>query len=140
MLFALVSILSQSFLTLVRSHLVALLFFTVWHNFKCLKIICFVLNFHHCQAHVARLAIHCSTAALRFHRIDETFGWLEAGQVVRVNRDGGVLLNVPGGLCRSVLDDKAAETSQINVFLILEKAVLYRGHEAFYHGCHFLFL
>ena len=34
-LFLLVSVLSQAFFTLVRGHLVSLVFFTVWHNKYC---------------------------------------------------------------------------------------------------------
>ena len=70
-----------------------------------------------------------TNVALHFHRIDEAFRWFKAGQIVFINCNSGILLDVPGCLCRSVLDNKAAKTSQINIFSFIEKAILYGTHE-----------
>ena len=44
-LLALVPVLSQSFFTLVRSHLVAFLFLSAWHSFKFLNVICKIVDY-----------------------------------------------------------------------------------------------
>ena len=59
------TILAQSLLALVGSHLVALLLLSVWHN---------VIN------------IKCEL----FHFLNKTLGRLESGNIVRVNNQGSV--------------------------------------------------
>ena len=44
-LLALMSILTQSLFTFVSSHLVALLFLSVWHDFKILKYCYYIMLF-----------------------------------------------------------------------------------------------
>ena len=52
------------------------------------------------------------------HFGNETLGGLEGGQVVRVDNQRGVLRYVTGSLLGSVLDDEAAEATQIDILLI----------------------
>ena len=63
------TILAQSLLTLVSSHLVALLLFSVWHNTKIFKYLNVKL----------------------LHFCNEALGRLEGGDVVSVDNQSGVL-------------------------------------------------
>ena len=52
------------------------------------------------------------------HFGNETLGGLERGQVVRVNHQGSVFRYVASRLLSTVLDDEAAESTQIDILLI----------------------
>ncbi len=53
---------------------------------------------------------------------------------MRFNDEGGVLGNISCGFLGSVLHDETAETTQIDVLLIVRKAVTYLLHESLYGG------
>ncbi len=73
-----------------------------------------------------------------FHLAHETLCRLEAGEVVCCDDDSGVLGDVAGGLLSSVLDDEAAETSEIDV-LFFKKTCLDDIHECFHGDSYILF-
>ena len=102
------SVLAQALLALVRSHLVSLMLLSVRHNYYFLKVFLF-----------ANLG-------------NESLGWLESGDVVSGDDDGGVLRDVACGLLRAGLDGKATESTEINV-LAVGQGVLYTLHEAFHY-------
>lgn len=79
------TILAQSLLTLVGSHLVTLLFLSVWHNFNFLLIINSIL--------VLLFSDVFLVVVLNFslHACCEALCRLECRQVVRLNHDCGVL-------------------------------------------------
>jgi hypothetical protein len=52
------------------------------------------------------------------HFGNETLGGLEGGQVVRVNHQSRVFRYVAGCLLSTMLDDEAAEATQIDILLI----------------------
>ena len=72
------AILSQSLLTLVSSHLVALFLFSVWHNFNYLNV-------------KDKTLLVFDLGILALHLGYEALGRLEAGEVVSADDDGGVL-------------------------------------------------
>lgn len=87
-LLALVTILAQSLLTLVGSHLVTLLFLSVWHNFNFLLIINSILYIL-----VLLFSDVLLVVVLNFslHACCEALCRLECRQVVCLNHDCGVL-------------------------------------------------
>ena len=103
-LLALVAVLAQALLTLVRGHLVALFLFSVWHD-KMFKMIIVDCSFRR--------------GLLAFaHFLDETLAGLEGRQVVCFDDERGVLGNVACCLACAVLDDEASESTQVYVFLV----------------------
>ena len=106
------SVLTQAFLTLVRSHLMSLMLLSVRHNNIVLKVFLF--------------------AYLR----DESLRGLKGGNFVGRNHDGRVLGNVAGGLLRTGLHRKAAKATEVDIFAI-GKGTLHAFHETFNNTLHF---
>ena len=106
------SVLTQAFLTLVRSHLMSLVLLSVRHN-------TIVLN-----------------GFLLAHLGNERLGRFESGNVVVRDHDGRVLGNIACGLLGAGLHGKATKTTEIDV-LALGEGILNAFHEAFYNALHF---
>ena len=87
------TILAQSLLTLVSSHLVALLLLSVWHNLECLILNDFLL----------------------FHFLNETLRGLECREVVSIDNQSRVLGNVACGLGSTVLHCECSKATQVHV-------------------------
>ena len=88
-LLLLVPILAQALLTLVRGHLMPLVFFSVWHNPRGLKLVL-------------------------LDGSNENLGRLERGNVVLRDGHCGSLGDVACSLLSPMLDDEAAETTEVN--------------------------
>ena len=106
------SVLTQAFLTLVRSHLMSLMLLSVRHNYKVLKGFLF--------------------AYLR----DESLRGLEGGNIVGRDHDGRVLGDVASGLLGTGLHREAAEATEIDI-LPIGKRILHTFHETFNNTLHF---
>ena len=104
------TILAQSLLTLVSSHLVALLLLSVWHNTKLFKYLNVKL----------------------LHLCNEALGRFESGDVVSVDNQCCVLRNVTCGFLCTVLYSERAKATQINIFLAYGHAVTNLFHKCFY--------
>lgn len=102
------SVLAQTLLTLVRSHLVTLVLLTVWHIYLIFK-------------------------RLFLYRCDENLGRLESRDVVCRNGHSGVPGDVPCSLLGPVLDDEAAESAEIYRLSLCER-VLDAVHAGLEHG------
>lgn len=113
-LLALMSVLSQSFFTLVRRHLMSFFLFSAWHSCKCLNMVCEM----------------CELPEL-FDVGHKGFSRLEGGNVVLGDDDGGVFGDVASSLFGAFFEDEATETSQINVFTVGER-LFDRCHKRFY--------
>ena len=72
------------------------------------------------------------------HFLDEALGWLEARQVVSWDGKSGVLGDVTGSLGCTVLDVEATETTQVNILLLLDEALLHLLHESLHYNANFL--
>ena len=72
------------------------------------------------------------------HLSHEALGGLEAGEVVCLNHNCGVLRDVAGSLFSAVLHHEAAESTQIYI-LFLEKTVFNALHESLNGGCYVFF-
>ena len=55
------------------------------------------------------------------HLLDEALCWLEAWQVVSWDSESSILRDIASGLCCTVLDVEAAEATQVNVLLVLDR-------------------
>ena len=106
------SVLTQAFLTLVRSHLMSLVLLSVRHN-------TIVLN-----------------GFLLAHLGNERLGRFESGNVVGRDHDGRILGNVACRLLGAGLYGKATKTTEIDI-LTFSKGILDAFHEAFYNALHF---
>ena len=95
-LLTLVSVLSQSFFTLVRRHFMSFLFLSVWHSFTIYRLI----------------------LKLFLYLVYESLCRLERWNVVFGDSDCLLLVNVTCSLLRSMLDDEATESAQIYRLLI----------------------
>ena len=93
------TILAQSLLTLVSSHLVALLLLSVRHNSKW----CFI----------------CLMCLLLLHLVNKALRRLESREVMSLNDQRRVLRDVTASLLRTVLHDEAAKAAEIDVLLLL---------------------
>ena len=82
-------VLAQTLLTLVRGHLMPLVLFSVWHNSRDLKLVL-------------------------LDGSNENLGRLERGNVVLRDGHGGSLGDVARSLLSPMLDDEAAETTEVN--------------------------
>lgn len=96
-LLLLMTILAQTLLALVGSHLVTLMLLSVWHSLKYLEVL---------------------DSTKLFNLGSETLGRLESGNVVRGNGDGGVLGDITGHLLGALLHDETAEAAKIDVVLM----------------------
>ena len=106
------TILSQSFFTLVSRHFMTLMLLSVWHSGKILWInTLFILLFLH---------VHC-----------ESLCRLERGDVVLGNDNGCVLRNIASSLLCSLLQDEATEATQIYI-LLLDERLLNNLHKSLY--------
>ena len=105
------SVLTQAFLTLVRSHLVSLVLLSVRHSYKVLELV------------IANLG-------------DEGLCRLESRNLVLRDHDGRVLGDIACSLLCTGLDGKAAEATEIYV-LTIGQGVLYAFHEVLYYALHF---
>ena len=93
------SVLSQSFLSFVSSHLVALFLFSVWHSLKSFKWVdIIIIMFVFYQSSLSGLAF-----LFAFHLGHEALGGLEAGEIVRLDHDSSVFRDVACGFFSSVL-------------------------------------
>ena len=72
------------------------------------------------------------------HLLDEALRWLEAWQVVSWDGECCVLRDVASGLSGTVLDVEATEATQVNILLVLDKALLHLLHERLYYYANFL--
>ena len=106
------SVLTQAFLTLVRSHLMSLMLLSVGHNNIVLK------------------------GFLLADLGDERLGRLECRNIVSRDDDGRVLRDVAGGLLCTGLHREATEATKIDVFSI-GQGILDAFHEAFNDALHF---
>ena len=115
----------------MSSHLVALLFLSVWHDFKILKIL-LILK-------MILLSFNAAIALLLgvLHLLYEALCWLEAWKVVSWDSEGCVLGDVTSGLGCTVLDVEAAETTQVYVLLVLDEALLHLFHERLHYHAYF---
>ena len=75
---------------------------------------------------------------MRGEPVDEALGGLEGGQVVGFDNERCVLRDVASGLLCAVLDDEAAEATEVDVFAIGEAAADLL-HECLYSGTNFSF-
>jgi len=116
------TILAQSLLALVCGHLVTLLLFSVWHSCKNVYLI---LN-------------SCCSFLFVVHAVDEALAGLEGGEVVGLDNHCGVLGDVAGGLLGTMLDDEAAEATQIHILLVVSKTGTDFLHECLYNDGNFL--
>ena len=98
-LFLLVPVQTQAFFTLVRRHLVSFMLLSVRH----------IIN------------------ELFLHFRAESLGGLECGDIVCRDGDSCLLGDIACGFLGAVLDDKAAETTEIHGFS-LDYGILYRLH------------
>ena len=64
------------------------------------------------------------------HALNETLGGLEARQVVCSDGNSGVLGDVACGLSCTMLDNKAAETTKVNIVFFVQQAAFYSLHKA----------
>ena len=85
------TILAKAFFTLVRSHFVPFVLFSVWHNRN-------------------NLLFYIS-----FHLVHESFSRFECRDEVLRNNQCGVLRDVAGSFLCSFLGDETTKTSQINI-------------------------
>lgn len=106
------SVLTQAFLTLVRSHLMSLMLLSVGHNYIVLKGFLFA------------------------HLCDESLGRLERGNIVRRNHDGRVLGDITGSLLGARLDRKTTEATEIDILATCQ-GILHALHETFNNTLHF---
>ena len=93
------SVLSQSLLTLVCSHLVAFFLLTVWHNSFLFK--WFILIFSY---NLRQLTL--------FHFLNKLLSGLETGKIVCSDSNSCILLDVAGCFLCTMLDDETAKTAQ----------------------------
>ena len=105
-LLALMAVLAQALLALVRSHLVALLLFSVWHNERILMV-----NY-----------LFVDLLLVLYHLGDEALAGFEGRQVVGLNNQRCVLRDVACCFLGTVLDDEASESAQVDVFLVDSQA------------------
>jgi len=106
------SILTQAFLTLVRSHLMSLMLLSVRHNNIVLK------------------------GFLLADLGDERLGGFERGNVVSRDDDGRIFRDVASGLLGTGLHREATEATKIDVFTV-GQGILDAFHEAFNDALHF---
>ena len=92
-LLLLVSVLAQALFTLVRRHFMSFSFLTARHN----TVVCLFVN-----------------GLFFLHGVDEDLGGLESRDVVRGDGHRLLLGDVAGGLLGAVLDDEAAEATEVN--------------------------
>ena len=114
----------------MRGHLVALLLLSVWHSFECLKCgynICLFFFREVCGRDYSPFI--SSTKALAGLKLGRSW----AAMVM-------VLTDVAGRLGGAVLDDEAAEATQVHVLLLFEHALLHGFHEALYYDGHLFLL
>ena len=86
------SVLTQAFLTLVRSHLMSLMLLSVRHNYIVLKGFLFA------------------------HLCNESLCGLKGGNIVSRDHDGRVLGDIPRGLLGTRLHGKASKTTEVHIF------------------------
>jgi len=109
------SVLSQSFLALVRVHFRTFTFFSARHNE-------YLLNDY-------------NLFSVFFDRFNEVLARFEGRNIVRFDSDGLVLGDIASRLFSSVFHDKTAEASQINI-LAVHHGLLHGFHKGFDDGLH----
>ena len=77
---------------------------------------------------------YCLNFLFAPHLFHEGLGWLEAGDVVGSDGDGGVLADITRSLGGATLNHKTAETAQVHVLLLLKHAIFNGFHEAFHNN------
>ena len=113
------TVLSQSFFTLVRRHLMSFLLITVGHSCK--------------------YSMGLRINALVIDGLHENLGGLEGRNVVLGDDNRGFLGNVAGRLCGAFFEDKAAKASEED-FVAAGERVLYSFHKCLDSGKHGSFL
>lgn len=118
----LMTVLAQTFLPLVRSHLMTLMLLSVRHSCK-----------------FNGLTLSLDPVRPYFTFAAKALGGLERGDVVCRNRNRGILRNIAGYLRGALLDDEAAEAAEIYVVLLLQRS-LDALHESLDNGLYLYLL
>ena len=98
------TVLAQSFFTLVRRHLVAFTFFSVWHD---------VVNYKGLLTII--VSVYLVDGGGLLHLVHEHLSGLESRNLVLGDNDNSVLADVAGGLLSALLHDEAAKTTEEHV-------------------------
>jgi hypothetical protein len=109
------SVLSQTFFSLMSGHFMSLSFLTTGHSSK--DFVCLLKLFGF------------------LHSVHKGLAGLEGRDIVSGDGDGFVLGNIAGRLGSSFFDDETSKTSQINV-LTSHHGILDRRHKHFNDGLH----
>jgi len=104
----LMSVFPESFLTLMRRHLMSFPLLSAWHN----VLFYLVFNFWH-----------------------KCFGWFKRWDIVRRNDKRSISWNITSCFFSPFLYYKTSKTSQINIFTIHQR-IFYCFHKCFYSFLH----
>ena len=107
------TVLAQSFFTLVRRHLVAFTFFSVWHD---------VVNYKGLLTII--VSVYLVDGGGLLHLVHEHLSGLESRNLVLGDNDDSVLADVAGGLLRTGLHDEATKSAKVNILAISQR-ILY---------------